>query len=589
MKKIVIIAGLVSTAFLTSCDFLDKEPMDAISKEQFFTTANATALEQYCNGLYPGLILGYGSPKSYDWGMLGTDFTSDDVLPWERNTTSFGLATVPSSASGTEWNWTNIRTCNDFLENYHLSPAPEVAKKKWAGVIYFFKTLDYFNKVKTYGDVPWFSKVMNPGDEEMYKARDSRTLVMDSMLMCINRAIEWMPKKTDVTQVSKDAALALKARMCLFEGTWRKYHNIEGADKFLKEAYDAACEVMKPEYGYKLFTGSSKSMAYHELFCQADQSTNPEVILSKAYDPAIDKGNNLTRQIYVGETPLGMSKNCADSYLCATTGKPISICGCEGHTHHTTLIAELKNRDPRMLQTTATTDTSDPEHCYYNKEGKAPNIGSEISTGNPSRCSTGYPIVKFYNEAEYSSSHYTGTEDAPVFRLGEIMLIRAEAAAELGTITQTDLDETINKLRERVGFSTKLTVNVTFDDPVIAKDYPNVTGQYAKLIREIRRERRIEMFGEGVRYDDIRRWACKNLLTAPRLGIIIEGAGYTADEIKTLKEKVGVNGEGALTIYEKRYAGQSPTPVFEDPKNYLSPIPTDEIGKAPNIEQNEGW
>ena len=197
--------------------------------------------------------------------------------------------------------------------------------------------------------------------------------------------------------------------------------------------------------------------------------------------------------------------------------------------------------------------------------------------------------MKFYNAAEYSASHYQGTEDAPVFRLGEIMLIRAEAAAELGTITQTDLDETINKLRARVGFNHPLTLNVGFDDPVIAAAYPNVQGSNPKLIREIRRERRIEMFAEGVRYDDIRRWACGNLLTAPRLGIIIEGAGYSDEEIQALKETVGVNEDGALTIYEKRYAGQSPTPVFEDPKHYLSPIPTDEIGKAPNLKQNPGW
>ena len=537
MKKITILTGCLFTMALASCDFLDREPLDAIGKDQFFTTANATALEQYCNDFYPKLIVGYGAPKSYDWGMLGDDFTSDDVLPWERNTTSFGLATVPSSASDTQWKWENIRACNDFLANYDQSPESDEVKHKYAGMILFFKTLDYFNKVKAYGDVPWFENVMNPGDEEMYKARDSRVLVMDNMLRDINQAIEWLPKKTDVTLISKDAALALKARMCLFEGTWRKYHGIENPEKFLQEAYSAACELMKAEYGYSLYQGSKPGTAYHELFCLADQSTNPEVILSKAYDPGIDKGNNLTRQIFVGETPLGMSKNCADSYLCATTGLPISLCNCEGHTKHTTLV-------------------TDTDHCYY-MGGKAPNIANVTATGNPSRCSTGYPIVKFYNAAEYSASHYQ--------------------------------DETINKLRARVGFNHPLTLNVGFDDPVIAAAYPNVQGSNPKLIREIRRERRIEMFAEGVRYDDIRRWACGNLLTAPRLGIIIEGAGYSDEEIQALKETVGVNEDGALTIYEKRYAGQSPTPVFEDPKHYLSPIPTDEIGKAPNLKQNPGW
>lgn len=588
MKKKYIYTGCLFAFALSSCNYLDRDPLDSISKDQFFSTANKVSLEQYCNNFYPKLIVGYGAPRSYDWGMLGEDFTSDDVLLWDRNITSFGLGTVPSSANGTQWNWENIRACNDFLENYELSPETKEVKEEYAGMILFFKTWDYFNKVKTYGDVPWFEKVMNPGDEEMYKARDSRVLVMDNMLRDIDQAINWLPKKTDVTVVSKDAALALKARMCLFEGTWRKYHGIENPEKFLKEAYNAACELMKPEYGYSLYEGTKTSTAYHELFCLADQKDNPEVILSKAYDPAIDKGNNLTRQIYVGETPMGMSKNCADTYLCATTGLPISLCGCSGHTTHTTLIAELANRDPRLLQSTATPDIKDVDHCYY-MGGFAPNIASITNTGNPSKCSTGYPIVKFYNKEEYDAAHFRGTEDAPVFRLGEIMLIRAEAAAELGTITQDDLDATVNKLRKRVGFDHKLTTNVAFNDPVIEKEYPNVNGNYAKLIREIRRERRVEMFAEGVRYDDIRRWACGNLLTAPRLGIIVDGAGFKPEDAKKLKEEIGVNKDGALTIYEKRYVGQNPTPIFEAPKHYLAPIPTDEIGKAPNIKQNPGW
>ena len=110
-------------------------------------------------------------------------------------------------------------------------------------------------KVKTYGDVPWYDKVVNPGDEDLYKARDPRTLVADNMLRDIDQAIEWLPMKSkvDVTRISKDAALALKARFCLFEGTWRRYHKIEGDTKFLQEAYNAAGELMKSEYGYSLF------------------------------------------------------------------------------------------------------------------------------------------------------------------------------------------------------------------------------------------------------------------------------------------------------------------------------------------------
>lgn len=587
MKKISILTGCLMTLALASCDFLDREPLDSISKDKFFETANATALEQYCNDFYPKLINGHGAPNAYNFGLMEGDFTSDDVLTWERNTTSFGLHTAPADNNNTEWKWENIRACNDFLDNYQKSPESEATKNKYAGIILFFKTMDYFNKVKTYGDVPWFEHVMNPGDEEMYKARDSRTVVMDNMLRDIDQAIEWLPKRTHVTIISKDAALALKARMCLFEGTWRRYHKIEGDTKFLQEAYNAACELMKPEYGYSLYKGSSPSTAYYELFIQADYETNPEVILSKAYEPSLNKGNNLTRQIFVGETPIGLSKACVDNYLCANTGLPISMCNCPGHTHPTTLIAELANRDPRLLQTTPTPDASDVEHTYY-LAGKPANIAKLTATGAPSCSSTGYPIIKYYDPAQYTAAHHQGTEDAPIFRLAEIMLIRAEAAAELGTITQADLDATVNALRDRVGFTFHLTTSPTVD-PKLVEEYPNVSSTNATLVREIRRERRVELCAEGFRYDDIRRWACANLLTAPRLGVNLSAAGFNEKDLESVKEVAGVNKEGYMTIYSKRYIGKNPEPVFEDPNHYLFAIPTNEIGKAPNLVQNTGW
>lgn len=592
MKKISILAGgLFALAAVSSCDYLDLEPLDVIGSDQFYETANAVALEQYCNDLYPKLIVGYGAPNGYSFGMLGDDEAADDFLPWERNTTSFGLRTVPTSASGTEWQWVNIRACNDFLNNYQRSPETDEVKHRYAGEILFFKTLDYYNKLTTYGDVPWLDNVLNPGDEGLYKARDSRILVAQNMLRDIDQAIEWLPKKTDVTRVSKDAALALKARFCLFEGTWRKYHNLDTENNlYLQEAYEAACELMKPEYGYSLFTTGDPNTSYHELFVLDDQANNPEVILSRAYDPSMSLGNNMCRQLFVAEAGYikGLSKNLIDTYLCANTGLPISLCNCPGHTHYTTLIAELANRDPRLLQTTPNPDPNGVNH-YYNTTATAPNIATVTTTGNATKSATGYPCVKYYDATEYSSTHGQGTMDAPVFRFGEILLVRAEAAAELGTITQQDLDETINALRDRVGFSHHLTVDVPFNDPVIAADYPNVQGSNAALIREIRRERRIEMFGEGVRYDDVRRWACGNLLTQPRRGVNINGAGYTEEEKQALIDQVGVNEKGELLIYEVRYAGQNPEPRFEAPKDYLSPIPTDEIGVNPNLEQNPGW
>lgn len=412
MKKTILYATLLALSF-QSCDYLDREPLDSVTKDQFFTTATGTALQQYCNNFYPKLIKGHGDPLSYSFGMLEKEFESDNIFTWEYNVKSFGLHVAPTEAKDTEWQWENIRACNDFLMNYQSSPATQAEKNQYAGEIYFFKCLDYFNKLSVYGDVPWYTTVLNPGDEEMYKGRDSRILVADSLLLNIEKAINLLsPKsKVGVSRVSKDAAIALKARMCLFEGTWRRYHDIEGDVKFLQEAYDAAGELMKEEYGYSIFKGSSPKTAYHELFTQENYNNNPEVILAKEYDPSLGKGNNVTRQIGVGETPIGASRDAVEDYLCATTGKPISLCGCAGHTTHTGIIAELENRDPRLLQTIAT--PKDGEYTYY-LHGKASNIANIVATGADGSSSTGYAIAKFYKTSEFSSDHHINPEKPDV-------------------------------------------------------------------------------------------------------------------------------------------------------------------------------
>ena len=599
-KKIILSVGLLALT-LQGCDFLDKMPQDTIDKDQFFASANAQALEQYCNDLYPKLIKGHGNPGEYNFGMMEEDFKSDDLLPWDYNTTSFGHQTAPTEAKDTEWKWENIRACNDFLDNYMKSTETVGLKHRYAGEILFFKCLDYFNKVRTYGDVPWYTHALNTTSEELYKGRDSRIVVIDSILKNIDQAIEWLPMKKDdgkVYRISKDAALALKARICLFEGTYRRYHGIEGDTKILEEAYAAAGELMKPEYGYALYQGSSKDKAYYELFIQSNYNSNTEVILSKEYDPAVGKGNNLTRQIAVGETPIGMSKDCADDYLCALTGKPISQCGCVGHTTHTTFIAELENRDPRLLQTIAT--PKDGEYTYY-LQGKPSMIAKVITSKDGAKkygtSSTGYAIAKYYNPSEYTSAHHQGTLDAPIFRYAEILLIRAEAGAELGK--DPELDKTVNALRARVGFTAKLTANPT-EDPKLVAQYPVIKGPDANLIREIRRERRIEMLGEGLRYSDLMRWACGKLLEAPRRGFIPDPTLYTADEMKIFQTGQTVNdkgettdagialfSDGSLDLYGKRVKAPA---VFEDPKHYLFSIPLNELSLNPNLKPNNpGW
>lgn len=579
MKKSIIL--LCGSLFLAaqSCDVLDTEPVEFVSTEETFLNATEETLQTYCNNLYPNLLSGHGAFGGYSYGMMEGDFQSDNILPWTPNSVAFSQHTI--STSDDNWSWSNIRACNAFLENYQLSPASESVKQRYAGEILFFRCMDYFNKVRRFGDVPWYDHVLEPGDEDLYKARDSRTVVMANVLNDINQAIEWLPTKatTGVSRVSKDAALALKARMCLFEGTYRRYHNIEGDTEFLQAAYDAAGELMKSEYGYSLFQGSSPSQAYHELFIQADYNDNPEVILSREYDPSLGGANNVTRMIGVAESPIGFSRDAVEDYLCAETGRPISLCGCEGHTTQTTLAAELNNRDPRLLQTVASPEAG--EHTYQ-LNGQRPGISNLLSGLYNS--STGYAVAKFYNPDEFSTAHNQGTLDAPIFRYGEILLIRAEAGAELGL--DPELDRTVNALRDRVGFNHHLTANPEAD-PKLVEEYPTIVGPNANLIREIRRERRVELMAEGLRYSDLMRWACGERLNVPKLGFVPNlASGYTQEELDILNDQLGFV-DGALDVYTKRVT--NPVPNFISPKNYLFSIPTDEIGLNPNLVQNPGW
>ena len=156
-------------------------------------------------------------------------------------------------------------------------------------------------------------------------------------------------------------------------------------------------------------------------------------------------------------------------------------------------------------------------------------------------------------------------------------------------LDNTELERTINELRKRVGFNHPLTVNPVAD-PKLEKEYPNIKGSNANLIREIRRERRIELFGEGYRYDDLRRWACGKRLDASvvvRAGIIPDASLYTTEQINDMKEELGLTTEGALDIYGKRVKTQA---VFEEPKHYLLSIPINEISINPNLAPNNpGW
>lgn len=565
-KNIIILGSLILSS-LAACnnDFMDRFPTTEISDENFWNSARD--MELYCNDLYT-YIKGHG--VGFEQSPLASgDNQSDNMAPQQYNRIAAGEHVVPEKKNDTEWNWDFIRKCNYFLTRYNKAQVEQNQKDSYAAEVHFFKTWDYFEKIKLYGDVPWLSKDLTTESPELFAPRDSRLQVMDSVLTSIDWAINRLPEKKNAIagRINKDVALALKARICLHEGTFRKYHGIGGAEQFLREAVKAA-QLLIDGNSYKIHNTGDTSFDYRSLFCTLDLKDNPEMIYYKQYETGL-LGNRISNLIEGGESNLGwsVSKSLIDAYLCQC-GKPISLCR-EHFLGHDSIQAELLNRDPRLTQTI----------CYPGKDLQRktmiPSIpGSNISTGN---IPTGYQMIKYWvdDPAEYLR-YQNGILDAPIFRYAETLLIYAEAKAELGECTQSDIDKSINLLRRRAGMP-DLIITDLVKDPM--SDFPALPV----LIDEIRRERRVELALEALRYDDLMRWKAGKLLEKTVRGMKFVPAQYPT---VVVGKHIDIDKEGFILPYWNILPNGR---KFDETKHYYFPLPTEELVINPNLKQNLNW
>jgi len=267
-----------------------------------------------------------------------------------------------------------------------------------------------------------------------------------------------------------------------------------------------------------------------------------------------------------------------ESYLCSD-GLPITLSPqYQGDAVYEDI---WENRDPRLRQSVLHPDDQ-PIYRYgnhdYKPENRYPKIQGMTTPGHKQY--TGYHIIKVYENSAAYATYNTSSTPAIILRFGEALLIYAEAKAELGTITQEDLDVSINLLRDRVGMP-HLDLNPPMD-PRHAAD-----GISALLV-EIRRERRVELFIEGFRYDDLRRWKMGKKLEQKDYGMRWDDANKTRfDAAGQVTVKTGlVEGIPYLEIYK---GTDYENPVFDESKHYLRPIPLIDISQNPNIGQNPGW
>ena len=531
---------IISLFMMVSCndEYLEKYPLDQISDIEFWKTASD--IELYANQFYPDL-----RDAHYNWRL---DDNSDNNAPGSRNAYAWGEYVIPATGGG--WgkgDWLGIRRCNYALTRI-ASMEKNDATLQAEGEIRFFRAFYYHEKIKSFGDVPWFETDLQTNSEELYKGRDSRIVVFTNLLKDLDYAIDNLPSESANGRLTKYAALAHKAEACLYEGTFRKYHGIGDYEDILREAANAAETIINSGL-FSVYTTGQPEKDYFDLFVQYELKGNPEGIMIQRFVEGLRMHNNVRQ---MGEASTGYTKDFVNSYLCKD-GLPISLSPL--YNGDAEFGDEFENRDPRMYQS-----------IYHpNRPYRIYSDGSvdyrEMPEFDNNYVTTSYYITKGFSPYEIDRLQLQCTIDNFIFRYGKLLVTYAEIKAELGECTQEVLDNSINVLRDRVGMP-HLTVDVGFVDP----NWPNWEVPVSSLINEIRRERRIETAGEGTRWDDIVRWKAGKLLENP---LTYRGAR----DPKTGEYRVIYPG------FTRKW----------DNKQYLYPLPTQELALNPELTQNPGW
>lgn len=593
MKRKYILFAFTLMAGLSSCnDWLDKSPLSDITEENYFKTE--THLQLFSNDFYDKIL--DQSPYDQQSDVYVQQELSDELLGGTNRI-------VPASGGG--WTWTALRSVNTLLGNIDKCEDEEAAVK-YSALAHFFRAYFYFDKVKRFGDVPWYDQELFPTDEALYKARDSRELIMTNMLTDIDYAIENLPTKEEETsspfRVNRWAALALKARFCLYEGTYRKYQNVtlDGHDYtyYLEQAVQAAEELIDSDK-YHLYSTGKPEEDYLMLF--AEEDANPdEYILAIKFDYGMQIYHNATAHTLVPtQGRPGLPRKMINTYLMKDGTRFTDRAGWETMP----FTEEVKDRDPRLSQTVRTPG--------YHRIGETEILAPDLSVSV-----TGYQPIKFVQDPTASGGQVDrndrSTCDLPVFRYAEVLLNFAEAKAELGTLQQADLDKSVNVIRDRVNMPhlNMATANANPDSYLSSAEYgyTNVTGSNLGVILEIRRERAIELAQEGFRFDDLVRWKAGTCIDQAITGMYFPGAGeydlsgdgeidvvlYTGDNKPDVEDaqiyKIGsditlTNGESGYLDYHHNISRTA----FNEERDYLYPIPINERSLNPNLTQNPGW
>ncbi len=581
---------IVIVLFASACEKLDQEPQSTASKSAVF--GSESGLQLYANSFYtilPGNSTSLDAMSDYLAVKSVPSFVQEGVF-------------APNLSSG--WGWTDLRNLNYFIVNCTDPKVSAEARRNYIGLAKFFRAYFYFEKVKRFGDVPWIGKPLDVSDEALYSGRDPRTLVMDSVLADLNYAAANIKTTNDPSRstITKDVALALKSRICLFEGTFRKYHtalNLQStAPTWLNHAATAAKEVMDKRT-YTINTAGGAGNSYRQVFT----STAPvatEVMLSSICDLTLNVLNEANWWWTSGTygAKASFTRTFINTYL-NLDGTPYT----NNPDYKTMLFKdEVKDRDLRLKQTIR---LGSYKRISGGAQVPAPPVFSYTFTG--------YQPIKWTLDDMYYDAGALNTNSISLFRYAEVLLNYAEAKAELGTLTDTEWAATIGTLRSRAGITAGLSTKPTSADPYLVANYfPGVSDP---TILEVRRERGIELSLEGLRFSDLLRWKRGELMQ-------MEWNGFYVPSLNT---PMDLNEDGILDV--AFYQGAKPSPAVAgvtyvdvsgqvsgktnsqllkngssgeliwmneisrkwNDKQYYYPIPQADLVRNPKLGQNPGW
>lgn len=550
MKKIYFL--LVPVLFgLYGCE-LDRKPVTVLTDSNFWKSE--TDFRGACNRLY------------IDLSGFGHDYRSDEIIGNTQNSISSGNWSVP----GTSGDWTDsynrIGVANNIIVKIGASQKEEAVKNRWMAEAYFFRAYNYFELVKKYGDVPLVLKAFTSTDDpDIKKERTPREQVILQCYQDLEFAYEWLPDierlsgENDWGRVSKSAALGMMTRIGLYEGTFSKYHELSGDyKKHLKKAIDAAETLIKsgkhdlyPDF-YKLF-----------LF-NGEGRQNKENVFVKVYGPN-DAGIIVHNNSRTLENAVSVTRQTIDQFLYADglprTSSPLAV------IPETSYNDIFVNRDPRLAMT------------IY-RLGEEAYKGAYMPFAN--QHGNGYPIKKGFmlNQWQLNSRE---TVDKMIIRYAEILLSYAEALYEYnGSITNAQLDMTVNAVRRRAGMEARLT-----------NDFAG--SHHLDILGEIRRERLVEFIDEGLHYNDIIRWkTAEKVLPTNMLGLKFVEAETSTDK-KTIETRL-TTADGMFKgkkVYDQAdiyVIEEADTRSFNPARDYYYPIPSYEIATSGGrVIQNPNW